>query len=144
MTIKMVLILLLMQKGIAHVVNVKGAFVYRKFKGGEKVFVKVPRGFEEFYPKDTVLLLKKTLYGLKQAAKAFYRKLLAEERNIGLQQSIADPYLYTSGSDNPVDQDAASNRMARNTYLHRLPLGNKTQGILAPNDSQAFLPRGNP
>ena len=83
-----------MQAGIAHVVNVKGAFLYGEFEASEKVFVKVPRGFEEFYPKDTVLLLNKTLYGLKQAAKAFYRKLLAAARNIGLQQIVADPCLY--------------------------------------------------
>jgi hypothetical protein len=90
----MILILMLMQAGIAHVVNVKGAFLYGEFEASEKVFVKVPRGFEEFYPKDTVLLLNKTLYGLKQAAKAFYRKLLAAARNIGLQQIVADPCLY--------------------------------------------------
>ena len=52
--------------------------------------------------------------------------------------------IYYGMHDNPVDHNAASNMMVRNTYLHRLPLGNKTQGILAPNDSQAFLPRGNP
>ena len=94
MSIKAVLTLMLMRAGIRHVVDVKRAFLYREFEDGEKVFVKVPKGFEEFYPKDTVLLLKKTLYGLKQAAKAFYQKLLAEARNIRLQQSVADLCLY--------------------------------------------------
>ena len=94
MTIKMVLIIMLMQAGIAHVINIKGAFLYGEFEDGENVFVKVPKRFEEIYPKDTVLLLKKTLYDLKQAAKAFYRKLRAAARNIGLQRSVADPCLY--------------------------------------------------
>ena len=85
---------MLLQAGIAYVVDTKGTFLYREFEDSEKVFVKVPKGFEEFYPKDTVLLLKKTLYGLKQAAKAFYCKLLTAARNIQLQQSVADPCLY--------------------------------------------------
>ena len=65
MTIKMTLKLMLMQEGIAHVVDVKGAFLYGGFEDGKKVHIKVPLGFEEFYDSDTALLLKKTLYGLK-------------------------------------------------------------------------------
>jgi hypothetical protein len=80
--------------GIAHVVNVKGAFFYGKFSNGEKIHIKIPLGFEEFYDKDKVLLLKKCLYGLKQAAMAFYRKLLAATSNIRLKCSSADPCLY--------------------------------------------------
>jgi hypothetical protein len=51
-------------------------------------------GFEEFYDSDTVLLLKKCLHGLKQAAMAFYRKLLAAATKIGVKRSSADPCLY--------------------------------------------------
>ena len=69
---------------IANVVNVKGAFLYGEFDDGEKIYIKIPIGFEEFYKKDEVLLLKKCLYGLKQAAMAFYRKLRAAASNIGL------------------------------------------------------------
>jgi hypothetical protein len=94
MTIKMTLTLMLMQGGIAHVVDVKGAFLYGKFEDGKKVHIKVPLGFKEFYDSDTALLLKKTLYGLKQAAIAFYRKLLAATPNIGLKQSSEVPCLY--------------------------------------------------
>jgi hypothetical protein len=94
MTIKIALTLLIMQRGIAHVVDVKGAFLYGEFEDGETVYLKIPLGFEEFYSNDTALLLKKTLYGLKQAAMAFYRKLLAATANIGLKRSSADPCLY--------------------------------------------------
>ncbi len=83
-----------MCSGIAHVVDVKGAFLYGEFEDGEKVYIKIPLGLEEFYDRYTVLLLKKTLYGLKQAAMAFYRKLLAATANIGLKRSTADPCLY--------------------------------------------------
>jgi hypothetical protein len=94
MTIKTSLTLMLMQGGIAHVMDVKTAFLYGKFEDGEKAHIKVPLGFEDFYDKDTALLLKKTLYGLKQAAMASYRKLLAATANIGLKQSSANPCLY--------------------------------------------------
>jgi hypothetical protein len=99
MTIKTSLTLMPMQGGIAHVMDVKGAFLYGKFEEGEKVHIKVPLRFKEFYDKDTALLLKKALYGLKQAAMAFYRKLLAATANIGLKQSSANPCLYYKGVD---------------------------------------------
>ncbi len=83
-----------MCSGIAHVIDAKGAFLYGEFEDGEKVYIKILLGFEEFYDRNTVLLLKKTLYGLKQAAMAFYRKLLAATANIGLNRSTADPCLY--------------------------------------------------
>jgi hypothetical protein len=94
MTIKLVLMLMLASGGIAHVVDVKGAFLHGKFDNGEKIYIMIPLGFEEIYDNDTVLLLKKCLYGLKQAAMAFYRKLLAAATKIGLRRSSADPCLY--------------------------------------------------
>ena len=41
MTIKVTLPLMLMQGGIAHVVDVKGTFLYGEFEDGEKVYLKV-------------------------------------------------------------------------------------------------------
>jgi hypothetical protein len=94
MTIKLVLTLMLASGGIAHVVYIKGPFLHGEFKDGKKIYIKIPLGFEEFYDDDTVLLLKKCLYRLKQAAMAFYRKLLAAASKIGLKRSSADPCLY--------------------------------------------------
>ena len=37
---------------------------------------KVPEGFEYIYGSDVVLMLLKTIYGLKNAAKAFWNELL--------------------------------------------------------------------
>jgi hypothetical protein len=93
MTIKLVWMLMLTKCGIAHVVNIKGAFLHGKLDNGEKIFIKILLGFEEFYDNNTVLLLKECLYGLKQAVMAFYRKLLAAASKIGLKQSSADPCL---------------------------------------------------
>jgi hypothetical protein len=94
MTIKLVMTLMLASGGIAHVVTVKGAFLHGEFDDGEKIYIKIPLGFKEFYNDDTVLLLKKCLNGLKQVVMAFYRKLLAAASKIGLKHSSADPYLY--------------------------------------------------
>ncbi len=94
MTIKLVLVLMLASGGIAHVADVKGAFLHNKFDNGKKIFIKIPLGFEEFYDNDTVLLLKKCLYGLKQVAMAFYRRLLTAATKIECKRSPADPCLY--------------------------------------------------
>ncbi len=55
----MVLSLMLASGGIAHVVDIKRAFLYGKFSNGEKINIKILLGFEEYYDKDKVLLLKK-------------------------------------------------------------------------------------
>jgi hypothetical protein len=94
MTMRIALTIMLMQNRIAHVVDVQGALLYGEFEDGEKIYIKIPLAFEQFYPSNTVLLLKKTLYGLKQAAMVFYRKLLAATKNIRLMRSTANPCLY--------------------------------------------------
>ncbi len=54
-----------------QIVDVKGAFLHGEFKEGEVIYMKVPCGFEKFYPDDMVLKLNKCINGLKQAAMAF-------------------------------------------------------------------------
>ena len=48
----------------------------------------------KIYPKNVLLLLKKTLYGVKNAAKAFWLVLLKIMASIGLLRGKADPCLY--------------------------------------------------
>jgi hypothetical protein len=45
-------------------VDVKGAFLHREFDAGKVIYMKMPCGFEKFYPDDVVLKLKKCIYGL--------------------------------------------------------------------------------
>jgi len=74
------------------------------------------------------------------------KSFLSAPQHPGLLSSSTPTFLPTNPtrsthvSDNPVYHDAASYRMARNTDLHRLSSGDKTQRILAPNDSQTFYP----
>jgi hypothetical protein len=56
--------------------------------------MKVPRGFEKFYPDDVANKLKKCTYGLKQAAMAFWCQLLLCMKSVVMVCSIADPCLY--------------------------------------------------
>ena len=83
----------------ANVVDVKGAFLHGKFTDGEEIFMEVPQGFEKHYPGNVVLRLLKTIYGLKQAAMAFWRMLLRCMQDMGMQRSTADPCLYYDWTD---------------------------------------------
>ena len=60
----------------------------------------MPKGFKKFYPGDVVLKLLKCIYGLKQAAMAFWRELLKCMCGMGMMRSTADPCLYFKWSDN--------------------------------------------
>jgi hypothetical protein len=93
-TIRIVLTLMIMASMLAHVVDVKGAFLHGEFEDREIIHMKVLQGFEEHFPEGSVLLLLKCLYGLKQVAKAFWRQLLRTATAMGLKRSMADPCLY--------------------------------------------------
>ncbi len=74
--------------------DVKGAILHGDFEDSEVIYMKVPRGFEKFYPEDMVLKLKKCIYALKQAAMAFWGQLLLCMKSMEMVQSIVDPCLY--------------------------------------------------
>jgi hypothetical protein len=76
-TIRIVMTLIVMTSWAAHLMDVHGAFLTGKFRDGEIIYMKVPQGFETFYPKNALLLLFQTIYGLVQAALAFWRETVA-------------------------------------------------------------------
>jgi hypothetical protein len=51
----------------AYILDINGAFLYRRFSPLHQFFMRVPLGFEKHYPPKTILLLNKTLYGTMQA-----------------------------------------------------------------------------
>jgi len=65
-TITIVLTLMIMASLLAHVVDFKGAFLYEEFEDEESIHMKVLQGFKKHFPEESVLLLKKCLYGLNQ------------------------------------------------------------------------------
>ncbi len=55
------------------------------------MYVKVPEGMEKYFSSTSVLLLKKTLYGLKQAAMKFWRLLLEIMNKWGMNKAKLTP-----------------------------------------------------
>ena len=86
----------------AELNDVKGAFPTGTFSKGEKLYMKVPKGFEKFYPGDVVLLLLKIIYGLKQAAFEYWRALLKALKALQLIRSKADPCVYYQWTDRDI------------------------------------------
>ena len=99
-SIFIILILIIMGSMWAELNDVKGAFLNGYFSQGEKLYMYVPQGFEKFYPQNVVLLLLKTIYGLKQAAFEYWRALLKAIKTIGLKRSKADPCVYFQWTSN--------------------------------------------
>jgi Reverse transcriptase (RNA-dependent DNA polymerase) len=88
-------VLAIMSGSPIHVVDVQGAFLHGDFDDGEVIYMKVPQGFERFYDmKQFVLRLLHTLYGLIQAAIAFWRKMVLAFAKIGFKRSKADPCVF--------------------------------------------------
>jgi hypothetical protein len=85
---------MLMADWHGRIMDVKGAFLHREFKSSEVIYMKMPHGFEKFYPEDVVLKLKKCIYKLKQAAMAFWQQLLLCMKSMEMVRSSADPCLY--------------------------------------------------
>ena len=89
------MVLALMAAWTAKIVDVKGAFLHGEFEeDDEPIYMGVPQGFERHYESDVVLLLLKTIYGLKNAARAFWKELLKAFTKIGCERSKADPCMY--------------------------------------------------
>ena len=79
--------------------DVIAVFLLGRLNPLHKMFMRVPRGFEKFYPPDVVLLLERTIYGTRQAPIAFWKELLCVMKDIKMTQSKADPCLYYKWTD---------------------------------------------
>ena len=102
-TVRIVLTLFAMNpKWIAKLVDVEGLFLQGKFADNEKIYIKIPDGFECFYGKDKVLKLKVPIYGTKQAASCFYKTMVEEIKERKYECSKADPCLYFCQRDGPL------------------------------------------
>jgi hypothetical protein len=93
-TIRIIMVLMIIFKWSAQLVDVKGAFLCGNFKDGEEIFMEAPEGFEEFYGAYVLLLLLQKIYGLKQAAMAFWRELVEALTDMKFKRSAADQCLY--------------------------------------------------
>jgi len=79
--------------------DIQGAFLHGEFSDDENLFMESPEGFKDTCPANTVLLLLRTIYGLKQAAKAFWKFLLGLMKSIGCRRSNVDNCVYYKWDD---------------------------------------------
>jgi hypothetical protein len=94
-TVCIVLTLMIMADWTGKTLDVKGTFLHGDFDEGKNVYMGIPEGFEKYYdPMYYVLLLLQMLYGLKQSAMAFWKKLLMAFNSIKFKRSKADICLY--------------------------------------------------
>ena len=76
--------------------DVTCAFLHAKLPEGEKVYLKMPRGFKQYdkQGRPKVLSLFRCLYGLRQSPRAFWQYLSEKLEEVGLRQSKIDPCLF--------------------------------------------------
>jgi len=74
------------------------AFLYGELE--EEIFMNCPPGMD--HEKDDILLLNKTIYGLVQSARQWYKKLVEILEKLGFQQSLADPCLLVKRTENSI------------------------------------------
>ena len=67
------------------------AFFHANLEENEEVYVKMPCAFEK---PEKVLKLKKTLYGLHQLSRAFWKYMVEKMSKCGVPQSNLDPCLF--------------------------------------------------
>ena len=94
-TIRIVLTLMLMAGWAGEVLDIQGAFLHGLFEDNEELYMEIPEGFEHYYDSvEYLLLLLRTIYGLKNAAMAFWRELVKCFKSMKYEKSPADPCLY--------------------------------------------------
>ena len=98
-TIITVLVLAPQHGWIIYQMDVKSAFLNGYVD--EEIYVEQPQGFEIAGNENKVYKLKKALYGLKKAPRAWYSRIDTYFQQKGFQKSSSDPNLYIKviGSD---------------------------------------------
>ena len=71
--------------------DVTAAFLHAHLDEDEKVYVEMPLGFKQ---PGKVLSLRRTLYGLRQSPRAFWKYLVLKMEEVGMKQSDLDPCLF--------------------------------------------------
>jgi hypothetical protein len=81
---------------VVHHMDVKSAFLNGELQ--EEVYIHQPPGFIDDKHKNRVLRLHTTLYGLRQAPRAWNQKLDAELLGLGFTRCVDEHEMYTRGS----------------------------------------------
>ncbi|GJX89480.1 ribonuclease H-like domain-containing protein [Tanacetum coccineum] len=98
-TIRTVLSLASSRHWPVHQLDVKNAFLHGDLS--ETVYMQQPPGFQDSVHPDYVCLLQRSLYGLKQASKAWFQRFASYITRVGFHHSRCDSFLfiYRQGTD---------------------------------------------
>ena len=97
-TIRVILSLVVTNSWALRQLDVKNAFLHGDLQ--ETVYMKQPPGFIDPTKPDHVCLLHKSLYGLKQASRAWFHRLSTALIQLGFSGSKTDPSLFILNSGN--------------------------------------------
>jgi len=78
--------------------DVKSAFLYGQLD--EEIYMEQPEGFKILGQERKVLHLRRAIYGLKQAALAWWKELLTSMRKIGFERSQSDAGIFIHKAKN--------------------------------------------
>ncbi|WVZ51872.1 hypothetical protein U9M48_002973 [Paspalum notatum var. saurae] len=98
-TIRVVLSIAVSRDWPIHQLDVKNAFLHGHLE--ETVYCQQPPGFVDPATPNHVCQLQKSLYGLKQALRAWYQRFASYIRSVGFVASASDTslFVYTKGGD---------------------------------------------
>jgi Reverse transcriptase (RNA-dependent DNA polymerase) len=93
-TFRLVLMLIQREQVKAYSLDLETAFLHGEL--GKEMYLRKPKGYEEIFgnKEDLCLRLKKSVYGLVQAARQWWKKFESEMEKIGFVNSQADPCIF--------------------------------------------------
>ena len=88
-TFRILLVMVLLYNYDCYLIDVVTAFLHGELL--EEIYMECPSGLK--HTTNEILLLQKSIYGLVQSARQFFKKLVTVLKSIGFVQNIADPCL---------------------------------------------------
>ena len=89
---------MMMVKGYdSKIIDIETAFLYGDFEDGEQIFMNCPQGMD--HKEDECLELLKTMYGLVQASRQYFKKFVKTLKNLGFQDGLVDPCLMVKKTE---------------------------------------------
>jgi hypothetical protein len=80
------------------IVDIKTVFVHENLK--EKIYIEIPKGMEA--NENECLILKKSIYGLVQSTREFYKKLVLALKGCSFQGNSVNPCLWTKYTEHGI------------------------------------------
>ena len=95
-TVSLIIILEIILQLKSNQDDITAVFIHAKLEENEKVYVKMPKGFEQYdkHGKQRVIILKNTLYVIHQRPRDFLKYLTQKLIASGMIQYNLDPCLF--------------------------------------------------